>query len=581
MAEAKRKLAAILCADVAGYSRLMGDDERATMDTLNAYRDVFREHVSDRGGRVVDTAGDSVLSVFDSVVEAVHCAADVQGELGRRNADLPQDRRMAFRIGVNLGDIFEQDDGTVYGDGVNVAARLESLAEPGGVCLSGSAHEQVEGKTDLGFENIGEHEVKNIARPVRAYRVIAEAAAMTATEAPPAAPDKPSIAVLPFTNMSGDPEQEYFADGISEDLITDLSKISGLFVIARNSSFAFKGQTVDVKQVARELGVRHILEGSVRKAGGKVRINAQLIDATTGGHIWAERYDRDFDDIFALQDEITAEIVSALKVNLTAADTASVGHKLTNNVDAYEVFLRGRTQFYQFTPETHAEAERLFEQAILLDPNFAAAIAFLGFVYQNDWLFLWPGHADGLGRALKATEKAVAVDDGLGLAHAYLGWVQAWLRRHDQAIESFERALAVDPNNAEICAYFAEVLNYAGYPDRSIEMTEKALRFDPLIPANCAFHLGHSYYLLRRHDEAIHIIRGAIERVPSFPVAHMILAIVYSELDRDDDAAAEVETVRRLVPDYTLENVSRIYPYRTQEARERFIGGLRKAGLPE
>jgi len=574
-------LAAILAADVAGYSRLMEADERATVATLDAYRAVFQERVAGHGGRIVDTAGDSVLAVFLSAIGAVEAAISIQEELRVRNDTLPEDQRMNFRIGVNLGDVIEKDDGSIYGSGVNVAARLEGLAVPGGICLSGSAHEQVEGKIARGFQDIGEHEVKNIARPLRAYRVIAEAATMKATEASPAPLDKPSIAVLPFTNMSGDAEQDYFADGISEDLITDLSKISGLFVIARNSSFAFKGQTVDLKRVARELGVRHILEGSVRKAGGKVRINAQLIDASAGGHIWAERYDRDFDDIFALQDEITGEIVSALKVNLTVADRAGATHKLTNNVDAYEVFLRGRTQFYQFTPETHAEAERLFEQAILLDPNFAAAIAFLGFVYQNDWLFLWPGHADGLGRALEATEKAVAVDDGLGLAHAYLGWVQAWLRRHDEAIESFERALTLDPNNAEICAYFAEVLNYAGYPERSIEMTEKALRFDPLIPANCAFHLGHSYYLLRRHDEAIHIIRGAIERVPSFPVAHMILAIVYSELDRDDDAAAEVETVRRLIPDYTLENVDRIYPYRTQEARDRFLGGLRKAGLPE
>ena len=301
MAEAKRKLAAILAADVVGYSRLMGDDERATVAALNASREIFRAHVSEHDGRVADTAGDSVLAVFESVVEAVQCASEVQTTLGARNRDLPEDRRMAFRIGINLGDIIEQDDGTIYGDGVNVAARLESLAEAGGICLSGSAHEHVEGKTDYGFEDIGEHDVKNIAHPVRTYRMAVDGQARS-TEPAKTQPlsDKPSIAVLPFDNLSGDPEQEYFVDGIAEDLITAFSRMRWLSVTARNSTFSYKGQSPDVRQVGRELGVRYVLEGSVRKGGNRVRISAQLIDASDGNHIWAQRYDRELADIFDL-----------------------------------------------------------------------------------------------------------------------------------------------------------------------------------------------------------------------------------------------------------------------------------------
>ena len=316
MAKAKRRLAAILAADVAGYSRLMGDDERATMDTLNAYRAIFRQHIADHDGRVVDTAGDSVLAVFGSVVEAVESAVEVQAQIAVSNADLAEPRRMLFRIGINLGDVIEQDDGSLYGDGVNVAARLESLAEPGGICLSESAHMQAEGKVESAFEDIGEHEVKNIAKPVRAYRVAGGDAAPAAAEPALGIPDKPSIAVLPFTNMSGDAEQDYFSDGITEDLITELSRFRELFVIARNTTFTYKGKAVNVEQVGRDLGVRYVLEGSIRKAGNRVRITAQLIDAKTGGHVWAERYDRVLEDIFELQDEITRQMVGTLGVKL-------------------------------------------------------------------------------------------------------------------------------------------------------------------------------------------------------------------------------------------------------------------------
>ena len=337
MADAKRRLAVILSADVAGYSRLMGDDERATMDTLNAYRDVFRRHISDRDGRVVDTAGDSVLALFNSIVEAVQCAVDVQGELEACNAGLPENRRMRFRVGVTLGDIFEQDDGTIYGNGVNVAARLESLAEPGGIWLSGSAHEQVEGKTNHSFEDVGTHPVKNIARPVRAFRVMGrETSDVPAPEKPHTSRSRPSIAVLPFDNLSGDTEQEYFADGMAEDLITALSRIRWLFVTARNSTFAYKGQAVDVKRVGQEMGVQYVLEGSVRKDGDRVRITAQLIEATTGNHIWAKRYDRKLADIFAIQDELTEAIVGEIEPELAEVERERAYREPPESLNAWD-----------------------------------------------------------------------------------------------------------------------------------------------------------------------------------------------------------------------------------------------------
>jgi adenylate cyclase len=381
--------------------------------------------------------------------------------------------------------------------------------------------------------------------------------------------------------MSGDPEQEYFSDGITEDLITDISKISGLFVIARNSTFAYKGQSVDVRQIANDLGVRYVLEGSVRKAAEKVRINAQLIDSTTGGHLWAERYDGSLEDIFALQDEITAKIVSGLEVNLTVAERKRAGHKFTTNVDAYDLSLRGRTEFHRFTEAANAEAKRNFERAIELDPNFAAACTYLSLAHMLDWVNLWEGHGKDLDLALEIAQKAVALDDALGMAHARLGWIHNFRGEHDKAIASFERAIALDPNDSEACSYFAEVLNYYGDPERAIALTEKAVRFNPLLPPHLTCHLGHSYFLLRRYDDAVAMIRNTIDRVPSFVVAHVFLAVVYSEIDRMQEAAAEIETVLKLVPGYTLPLVDERFPHRLTEAQNRFLEGLLKAGLPD
>src|SRR5215510_12889456 len=377
----ERKLAAILSADVKGYSRLMGDDELATVRTLTAYREVITNLIQTHRGRVVDSPGDNILAEFASVVDAVQCAMEIQREITARNAELSPHRQMAFRIGINVGDVLTED-GRLYGDGVNIAARVEGLADAGGICLSEAAYTQVKNKLALDYEYIGEQQVKNIAEPVRVYRVQLTPKAVvptTSTEegATLALPDRPSIAVLPFTNMSGDSEQEYFSDGITEDLITDLSKLSGLFVIARNSVFTYKGTAVDVGEVSRKLGVRYLVEGSVRKAGNRVRINAQLVNATTGGHLWAERYDRELQDIFALQDEVTQKIVFALKVTLTPEEQVRFRQAPTNNLEAYDSFLRGQAYFWCLTREANVQARQLFKRAIELDPQYAGAYAAL------------------------------------------------------------------------------------------------------------------------------------------------------------------------------------------------------------
>ncbi len=404
----ERRLAAILSADVAGYSRLMGDDEEATLRTLTDYREIMRERIEAHAGRVVDSPGDALLAEFPSPVEAVAAAAEFQQRLGQRNDQLAEHRRMEFRIGINLGDVLHKD-GALYGDGVNVAARLESLADPGGVCVSASVREQVGERLGVAFDDMGEHEVKNIARPVHAYRVLASAGANAAApDAALALPDKPSIAVLPFDNMSGDPEQAYFSDGIAEDIITALSKIGGLFVIARNSTFTYKGTAVNVQDVCRDLGVRTVLEGSVRKAGNRVRITAQLIDGATGGHLWAERYDRDLDDIFAVQDEVTAEIVAALEIKLSPGDRAKLARPEPVNVEVYDLILRGREKFMEFSKDAADEAMVLYDRALAIDPGYAPVYARLGQIYVAQGRLGWSDEREAIEqKAFEYAKKAI------------------------------------------------------------------------------------------------------------------------------------------------------------------------------
>ena len=578
----QRKLAAIVSADVVGYSRLMGVDETGTLAALRGHREELIDPlIAKHGGRIVKTMGDGLLLEFPSVVDATQCVIEVQQGMAERNQDIETDQRIIFRIGINLGDIIIEGE-DILGDGVNIAARLQEIAEPGGVAISGRVHDDVRDRLDAGFADIGEQSLKNIARPIRVWHWSPTASVATGpatSEAPLALPDKPSIAVLPFENMSHDPEQEYFADGMTEDLITDLSKLAGLSVIARNSSFAFKGRRVDVKDAARRLGVRNILEGSVRKMGARVRINAQLIDGASGSHVWADRYDGDLEDIFDLQDEILAKIVAALEVILTQQDSHRPKHRATANIDAYDLFLRGRTRFYALTPSALSEARDLFRQAIEIDEKFAEPYIFISFIHFSGWIFLWPDFSGDLADALSYAEKAVEIDGMSGRARANLGWMQLWTGQHDEAIANLERGVDLDPGNAESYAYFAETLNYAGEPERAVEMTRKALENDPMLPPNCQFHLGHSYYLLGKFDEAAEIISGALKIAPEFPPGHLVLAAVYAEMGRMDAAASEVGILSELAPAYSLEEVARLYPHRPPAVKERFLAALGKAGM--
>src|SRR3989441_4376795 len=425
-ARIERKLAAILSADVKGYGRLMGEDEVATIRTLTAYQEAMTTFIQQHRGRVVDASGDNLLAEFASVVDAVRCAVEIQRELKTKNADLPAPQRMEFRIGINVGDVIVEGE-RIYGDGVNIAARLEGLAEAGGICISGIVYDQVETKLALGYEYLGGQTVKNIAKPVQVYRVQMEVGAST-----PTVSDKPSIAVLPFVNMSRDPEQGYFSDGITEDLITDLSKLSGLFVISRNSVFLYKGKAVKPEQVSQELGVRYVLEGSVRKAGSRVRITAQLIDATTGHHLWAERYDRDLQDIFAVQDEVTQQIVAALKVRLTDSEQSHWGRTPTINLAAYDYYLRGLECYGRRTQEATAQARQMFERAIDLDPPFAAAYAFLDRTYLMELIYQWHPDPQTQEQLFVLGQKAVALDETQPVAHGTLGLAYLGKKRRRQ-----------------------------------------------------------------------------------------------------------------------------------------------------
>ncbi len=571
----KRKLTAILSADVKGYSRLMGEDEDDTVRTITTYRGMMASLIQQYRGRVVDSPGDNLLAEFVSVVDAVQCAVEIQRVFKAKNVELPENRRMEFRIGINLGDVIEEGE-RIYGDGVNIAARVENLAEGGGICISGSAYEQIENKLVLGYEYLGEHTVKNIAKPIRVYRVPMEPKTVTMVSkekgaglkqwqraalavvvflilgagaltiwnfylrpSPPPVevasvekmafplPDKPSIAVLPFVNMSGDPEQEYFSDGITEDIITSLSKIPRLFVIARNSTFTYKGKPVKVQQVSEDLGVRYVLVGSVRKAGDRVRITARLVNATTGGQLWAENYDRELKDIFSLQDEITQEIVVALKVEMREAELERVRRIPTDNLTAYDSFLRGMEYFSRFTKEANDRAQQMFERAIELDPEFAAAYAFLGLLYWKDWKFQWDPSPQALERAFELAQRAVTLDDSLPVAHRLLGDLYLLKKQHEQAIAEAERAIALDPNDASGYATLGFILNSMGKPEKAIELLEKAMRLHPHFPFGYVFQLGVAYRLTGRYDEAISTQKKVLTRNANFLLAYTELTANY------------------------------------------------------
>jgi len=585
MAEAKRRLMAILAADVVGYSRLMGDDERATIDTLDELRGVFKERVEANQGRVVDMAGDSVLAVFETAIGAVEAAVATQGELAIRNEALPDARRMHFRVGVNLGDIYEKDDGTAYGDGVNVAARLESLADPGGVIISGTTFDQVDGKLNIGFDYLGEKEVKNITKPVRVYRAELGAIETVQVAGGPEA-KRPSIAVLAFENLSGDPEQEYFADGIAEDLITELSRLRWLQVTARNSSFSYKGQSPDIREVGGDLGVRYVVEGSVRKGGERVRITAQLIDTATGNHIWAERYDRDLSDIFALQDEITETLVGTLQTELGEFERERAHRKPPGSLDAWECYQRGLWHLWQFNAEDMADARRLFRRAGELDPNFAQPFAALGFT-----LFLGVIHSyadspiESIEQALRLANKAVALDNKEAMAHFALGRVQILRREYDAAIKELRTAIELNPSSALAHLGLGTVLWLTGQWDQAISECDTAIRLSPRDPALWVFYNVRAGVRLMSgdHEAAVEDARHAIRHPGASFWPHAILASALAHLDRREEAKIALDKLLEVKPVFTPDTVlAAVSPLDPEALRPRFktlFDGLRKAGL--
>lgn len=575
---------AILAADAAGYSRLMAADEGATVAALDAARAVFRRQIEANHGRVIDMAGDSVLSVFELATGTVTAALAIQQELKVAANDVPEDRRMRFRIGVHLGEIIEKDDGTIYGDGVNIAARLEALAEPGGVTVSESVRTAVRGKVSAAFEDKGEQTVKNIAHPVRAFAV--RAAGDAVAKAAPAAdeidlslPDKPSIAVLPFTNMSGDPEQEYFTDGICEDIITELSRFQSLFVIARNSSFTFKKQSVDVKEVGRKLGVRHVLEGSVRKAGMKVRINVQLINAETGGHVWAERYDRDLEDIFAVQDEVTRRIVDALKVNLTSGEQARLEAPGKVNAEAYDYYIRGRSCLLQFSAEALREGRAMLEKALAIDAGLAQTYALLAVLncteYVNDWNHPGPDH---LQQALELARKALVADESDPLSHHALALVFMWRRQLDEAERAARRAIELDPNFSQAYGGLGNVMDFSGQHESAIKLFEQAMQLDPEF--DLWIHAcGRAQFALQRYDEAEASFKRRLIRMPRSDVTRAYLASLYGHTGRHEEARQMWRELMEINPKYSLEHMRRVMPFKSPATLDRLAEGLRKAGL--
>jgi adenylate cyclase len=617
----KRKLAAIFSADVEGYSLLMGDDEEATVRTLTAYREVIAGFVDQRQGRVVDSPGDNLLAEFDSVVDAVQCAVEVQQEITARNADLAENRKMQFRIGVNLGDVI-QEGKRIYGDGVNIAARIEGLAEGGGVCVSRSAHDQVKNKLPLGYKYLGEHQVKNIKEPVRVYRVLTEpeaagkvigekrmgkrlgllaAIVSVAVVVGSAAvvwhfyfrplpiepvspermayplPDRPSIAVLPFDNLSEDPKQEYLSDGITEEIISALSQVPKLFVIARNSTFTYKGEPVKVKQVAEELGVRYVLEGSVRKAGDKIRITAQLIDALAGHHLWAERYHGNLNDIFALQDEITKKIVTAMQVKLTEGEQVRAAGKGTNNLEAYLKYLQAIAYIERFNIESNALGRQLAEEAIALDPEYAWAYRALATTHMMDaWLGTSKAPKQSLAKAMELLQKAIVLDDTYAEAHGNLGFLFSMTGQHDNAVATAEHAVALNANSAYAHAILGHTLRFAGRWDEAIPEYKKAIRLNPIPPNQYLFGLGLAYAWTEQYEEAMTWGEKAVRKEPDSFLAHLMMAVIYSVSGRDEDARAEAAEVLRIHPKFSLEKFEK---RATGKDKERFIGALRKAGL--
>jgi len=629
--EPRRKLTAILSADVKGYSRLMSQDEEATVKTLKQHRLTICGLVSEHRGRVVDSPGDNILAEFGSVVDAVKCAVKIQETLKSKNAELPENRRMEFRIGVNLGDVIEEEE-RIYGDGVNIAARLEGLAEAGGICISGTAFDHVKNKLSVGYQYLGKQTVKNIPDPVRAYKVLMEPEAVGKvigeTEAKqrrwgwkavaaiaalflvasglvwnaywraptiePASkermafplPDKPSIAVLPFDNMSGDPKEDYFSDGLTEQIITSLSMVPRLFVIARNSTFVYKGKAVKVQKVAEEQGVQYVLEGGVQKSQDRVRITVQLIDAIKGHHLWSERYDRELKDLFALQDDIVRQIMTAVQVKLTEGQSASAIAGSTSNLKALESYWRALEHSYRWSREDNAAARQWAERAIEYDPNFVGAFALLGSTHLLEATqFGGKSPAQSIKRAEEYAQKAISINDSSALAQALMSGVRRSQGKWDEAVEYGEKAFALNPNDPRVVFSLALTIHYLGRFDESIALTKRAMRISPYYPAIYLSLLAPSYVIAGRYQEAIEACEQMLDRSRKGEInpvfAHVFLAEAYVGLGQLDKAREQAEEVLKIDPRFSLKSEKRLTAFKDPVIGERRLAALRKAGLPD
>jgi TolB-like protein len=586
----ERKLAAILAADIAGYSRLMGADEEGTLARLKAHRrELIDPKIAEHRGRIVKTTGDGLLVEFASPVEAVRCAVEIQKAMREREGSLPEDRRIEIRVGINLGDvIIDEDD--VYGDGVNIAARLEALADPGGVVISSAVFEQVRDRVPDSFEDRGDQQVKNIARPVRVYRLaqLPTPASPTATSPLPL-PDKPSIAVLPFANMSGDPEQEYFADGMVEEIITALSRIRWLFVIARNSSFTYKGQAIDVKEVGRELGVRYVLEGSVRKAGGRVRITGQLIDTTTGAHIWADRFDGALDDIFELQDQVASSVVGAIEPKLRQSEIERATRKPTERLDAYDLYLRALAQFHGFTGEGMRQAVALLKRALGIDPSYAPAAALIGFCrhFQRDHGLGGSVSDADVAESVRLARHAIAAGrddpDALWMAATVL---TVFAGEHAIAASAIDRALTLNPNSAQAWHSRGLVLVFLNQPGPAIEALQHAMRLSPLDPLGSGFKsaLAGAHFVAGRYEEAVEWADRSLYERPNFDPAIGVKVVSCAHLGRIDEAREWLSRRLELQPGLTIAEWKArgtAVKFASPEILALYEDGLRKAGLRE
>jgi adenylate cyclase len=592
-----RKLRAILSADVKGYSLLMADDEAFTIQTLQAYRKLMSDLIIQHSGRVVDSPGDNLLAEFPSAVDAIECTVAIQKRLKKENDRFVEGKRLEFRMGVNIGDVVH-DGGRIYGSGVNVAARIEGLADAGGICISRNTYDHVKDKLDLGFEYLGEHDIKNIKEPVQVYKILMEPETNQVKRGQrsrePASeekmayplPDKPSIAVLPFTNMSGDPNQEYIGDGFSENIIDALSVGSKIFVIARNSTFTYKGKPVKVQQVAEDLGVQYILEGSIQKSGERLRVTAQLIDALTGHHLWSEKYDRKMEDIFDLQDEVTKKVVVSLQVELTHGEDVRMSAKSTENLEAWKNYIKGSDLFEKISKEDNLKARELFRTALKIDPGFVSALARIAPTHIFDANFGWSNSTKvSTKRAFEVALQALKMDEQNPDVHGVLGYVYLYQRQYEKAVSAGERAIALNPNFAVGHVWLGITMHYAGRFEKAIELMEKAYRLNPKLHPNFLIILNRSYIYLRRYEEALKVINQMEEHASRGKLAKWIPPFAYSflciELGREEEARDHMAKALKINPNLSLEDFIIRNPYKHPAHLKREADARLAAGLPK